>query len=60
MGRVRAHPSGCLLVGSTNNPTMYAEEWLATIPFAFRVEGGDELHAAVTALASRCAAAVAG
>ena len=59
-GPVRAHPSGCLLVGSTNNPTMYAEEWLATIPFAFRVEGGDELHAAVTALASRCAAAVAG
>lgn len=59
MGRVRAHPSGCVLVGSTNNPTMYAQEWLATIPFAFRVEGGGELRAAVAALASRCAAAVA-
>ncbi len=60
MGRLEAHASGCVLVGSTNNPAMYAQEWLATIPFAFRVEGGDELRAAVAALASRCAAAVAG
>ena len=59
MGRLHAHPSGCVLVGSTDNPTMYAQEWLATIPFAFRVEDGDELRAAVAALASRCAAAVA-
>ena len=59
MGRLETHPSGCVLVGSTSNPTMYAQEWLATIPFAFRVEGGDELRAAVAALASRCAAAVA-
>ncbi|HVC15182.1 MAG TPA: WYL domain-containing protein [Acidimicrobiales bacterium] len=59
MGRLGAHPSGCVLTGSTNNPTMYAQEWLATIPFAFRVEGGDELRAAVAALAARCAAAVA-
>ncbi len=59
MGRLQEHPRGCLLVGSTNNPTMYAQEWLATIPFAFQVEGGDELRAAVSALASRCAAAVA-
>ena len=59
MGRVERTPSGCLLVGSTNNPTMYAQEWLATIPFAFRVEGGDELRAAVAAVAARCAAAVA-
>jgi predicted DNA-binding transcriptional regulator YafY len=60
MGRLEAHPSGCVLVGSTSNPTMYAQEWLAVMPFAFRVEGGDELRAAVAALASRCAAAVAG
>ncbi len=60
MGRLQAHPAGCLLVGSTDNPTMYAEEWLATIPFAFRIEGGDELRAAVAALAARCAAAVMG
>jgi predicted DNA-binding transcriptional regulator YafY len=59
MGRLEAHASGCVLVGSTSNPTMYAQEWLATVPLAFRVEGGDELRAAVAALASRCAAAVA-
>ena len=58
MGRLEAHASGCVLIGSTGNPTMYAQEWLAAIPFAFRVEGGDELRAAVAALASRCAAAV--
>jgi predicted DNA-binding transcriptional regulator YafY len=59
MGRLRPHASGCLLVGSTSSPAMYAQEWLAAIPFAFRVEGGEELRAAVAALASRCAAAVA-
>jgi predicted DNA-binding transcriptional regulator YafY len=58
MGRLHAHPRGCVLVGSTNNPTMYAQEWLSPIPFAFRIDGGDELRAAVAALASRCAAAV--
>ena len=60
MGRLEAHPDGCVLVGSTDNPTMYAGEWLAGIPFPFRVEGGEELRAAVGALAMRCAAAVAG
>jgi predicted DNA-binding transcriptional regulator YafY len=59
MGHLDTHASGCVLVGSTSNPTMYAQEWLATIPFAFRVEGCDELRSAVAALASRCAAAVA-
>jgi predicted DNA-binding transcriptional regulator YafY len=59
MGRLEPHPRGCLLTGSTNNPSMYAQEWLAAIPFEFRVEGGDELRAAVAALAARCAAAVA-
>jgi predicted DNA-binding transcriptional regulator YafY len=58
MGRLEAHASGCVLVGSTRNPAMYAQEWLAAMPFAFRVEGGDELRAAVAALAARCAAAV--
>lgn len=60
MGRLEPHPSGCVLVGSTSNPAMYAQEWLAVMPFAFRVEGGDELRAAVAELAARCAAAVAG
>jgi len=32
---------------------MYAGEWLAQIPLNFFVEGGDELRAAVLALAAR-------
>jgi predicted DNA-binding transcriptional regulator YafY len=59
MGRLLPHPDGCVLVGSTNNPEMYAQEWLASVPFGFRVEEGEELRAAVAALAARCAAAVA-
>ncbi|MBE1493421.1 putative DNA-binding transcriptional regulator YafY [Amycolatopsis lexingtonensis] len=59
MGRLHPAGDGCVLVGSTGNPEMYAQEWLATIPFGFRVEGGDELRAAVTAVATRFAAAVA-
>ncbi len=53
MGRLEPCGSGCVLVGSTSNPAMYAGEWLATVPFAFRVEGGPELQAAVAALAER-------
>jgi hypothetical protein len=37
---------------------MYAQEWLATIPFDFRVEGGPELQAAVKKVATRFAAAL--
>jgi predicted DNA-binding transcriptional regulator YafY len=59
MGRLEPHASGCVLTGTTGNPAAYAQEWLAAIPLAFRVEGGDELRAAVDAIASRCAAAVA-
>jgi predicted DNA-binding transcriptional regulator YafY len=59
MGRLEPHSSGCVLVGSTSNPTMYAQERLALMPFAFRVEGGEELRTAVAELAARCAAAVA-
>lgn len=59
MGRLQPDGDGCVLVGSTNNPAMYAQEWLATMPFGFRVLGGEELHGAVAALAARCAAAVA-
>ncbi|MFI6426782.1 helix-turn-helix transcriptional regulator [Promicromonospora sp. NPDC050880] len=60
MGRLEAVGDRCVLVGSTRNPAMYAQEWLASVPFAFRVEGGPELRAAVGALAERLAAAVAG
>lgn len=59
MGRLEPSGAGCVLVGTTSNPAMYAQEWLARVPFAFRVEGGPELRAAVATLASRLAAAVA-
>ncbi|MCG8964497.1 YafY family protein [Streptomyces sp. CL12-4] len=59
MGRLEPSGNGCVLVGSTRNPDMYAQEWLARMPFAFRVEGGEELRAAVATLAARFTAAVA-
>ena len=59
MGRLEAAGEGCVLIGSTSNPAMYAQEWLPRVPVAFRVEGGEELRAAVAALAARFAAAVA-
>jgi predicted DNA-binding transcriptional regulator YafY len=59
MGRLEPSGSGCVLVGSTSNPAMYAQEWLPSVPLAFRVEGGPELRAAVAALGSRLASAVA-
>jgi predicted DNA-binding transcriptional regulator YafY len=59
MGRLEPLDGGCVLVGSTSNPTMYAQEWLANVPFDFRVDGGPELRAAVAALASRFAGALA-
>lgn len=57
MGRLEPSGEGCMLVGSTSNPEMYAQEWLARVPFPFRVDGGPELRAAVAVLASRFAAA---
>jgi predicted DNA-binding transcriptional regulator YafY len=59
MGRLEPLGDGCVLVGSTRNPDMYAQEWLARVPFAFRVEGGEELRAAVAAVVARLTAAVA-
>ncbi len=59
MGRLEPSGEGCVLVGSTSNPAMYAQEWLPNVPFPFRVEGGPELRAAVARLASRLAAALA-
>ena len=60
MGRLE--PLGedsCVLVGTTRNTAMYAQEWLAAIPLPFRVEGGEELRAAMTSLAVRLGAAIA-
>ncbi len=59
MGRLEPLGDGCILVGTTSNPTMYAQEWLASVPFAFHVDGGPELRAAVATVAARFAAAVA-
>ncbi len=58
MGRLEPSGDGCVLIGSTSNPAMYAQEWLPNVPFAFRVEDGPELRAAVATLASRLAAAL--
>ncbi|MFJ8959018.1 helix-turn-helix transcriptional regulator [Lentzea sp. NPDC102401] len=58
MGRLHPSGTGCVLLGSTSNPAMYAQEWLAAVPFDFRVEGGDELRTAVAAVATRFAAAL--
>ncbi len=59
MGRLEPSAEGCVLVGSTSNPTMYAQEWLACVPFDFRVDGGPELRAAVAAVAARFTSALA-
>ena len=59
MGRLEPSGERCVLVGSTGNPAMYAQEWLASVPFAFRVDGGRELRAAVATVAARFAAALA-
>ncbi|GAB2686919.1 helix-turn-helix transcriptional regulator [Thalassiella azotivora] len=58
MGRLSADGEHCVLEGSTSNPQMYAQEWLARLPFDLTVEDGPELREAVTALAARFAAAV--
>ncbi len=61
MGRLE--PLGddrCVVTGSTSNPTMYAGEWLAGLPFEMTVEGGPELRAAVAEVAAKMARSVAG
>jgi predicted DNA-binding transcriptional regulator YafY len=58
MGRLGPHGDGCVLVGTTSNPSMYAQEWLSVMPFPFRVEGGPQLRAATAMLAARFTAAV--
>ena len=52
-------PWAVVVLGSTSNPSMHAQEWLASIPFPFRIEAGPELRAAVVELAARCQAAIA-
>ena len=59
MGRLRGTGEGCVLEGTTSNPTMYAADWLARLPLRFRVDGGPELRAAVAEVAARLSSAVA-
>lgn len=61
MGRLEpsGDGDGCVLIGTTRNPTMYAQEWLANVPLDFRVEGGPELREAMERLAARFNAAIA-
>ena len=58
MGALESDGDECVLIGSTNNPEMYAGEWLAPIPVPYLVEGGEELRAAVRTLADRLGASV--
>jgi predicted DNA-binding transcriptional regulator YafY len=57
MGRLEPLDDGrTRLVGSTSNPTWYAEK-LAAVPAAYRIVSGDELRQAVSTLAHRLMAA---
>ncbi|MEO7268522.1 MAG: WYL domain-containing protein [Knoellia sp.] len=58
MGALERHTDGCVLVGSTSNPTMYAREWLARIPLPLRVEGGVELVDTMRTVAAQLQASV--
>ena len=60
MGRLHPVGSGCVLEGTTSNPSMYAQEWLARVPLPFRVEEGPELRRAVAELAARLTASLDG
>lgn len=55
MGRLESTDGGtrCVLTGTTDNPTMYAGEWLAGIPYPYRVIGGAELRMAVAEVGRR-------
>ncbi|WP_308201007.1 WYL domain-containing protein [Actinoplanes sp. M2I2] len=53
MGRLEADGDRCVLTGTTGNPRMYAQEWLAAVPIDFTVEDGPELRAAVATVAAR-------
>ncbi len=61
MGRLEpaaADPDRCVLTGSTTNPDVYAAEWLAPVPFGFRIESGDELRDATARLVTRLSASL--
>ena len=58
LGRLEgASEGGTRVVGSTSNPTWYAEQ-LAVLPDPFRIVNGPELRAAAQQIAQRMADAV--
>lgn len=59
MGELRSTDDGrgAILEGTTSNVDMYAAEWLAQVPYPFRVIGDDDLRTAVAAVAHRLLAA---
>ena len=58
MGRLEPiDDTRCILHGTTNNPAMYAGEWLAPIPHPFRILGGPELRRAVRKTGDRLVSA---
>ena len=59
MGQLQRPTTGACSSAAPGTRQMYAQEWLASVPFPFRVEGGPELRAAVGVLAARLAAALA-
>jgi predicted DNA-binding transcriptional regulator YafY len=60
MGRLEPLEDGCVLIGNTSNPGMYAQEWLARVPYDFTVEEGPELRAACATVARRFTSALSG
>lgn len=58
MGKLTPSGAGAVLTGSTSNPEMYVQEWLARVPFQFHVDEGPELRAAARTFAERVTAAV--
>lgn len=55
-GRLTPHPNDSarsILEGTTNDPDMYAAEWLASLPVPFSIEGGEELRAAMRHVTDR-------
>lgn len=48
---------GAVLEGTTSNVDMYAAEWLAQVPYPFKVIGDDDLRTAVATVAHRLLAA---
>jgi predicted DNA-binding transcriptional regulator YafY len=59
MGELRPTDDGrgAVLDGTTSNVDMYAAEWLAQVPYPFKVIGDDDLRAAVATVAHRLLAA---